>query len=137
MNKLSLIATTAVVSTGGAFAVDAAFTSAHGGHHRAFHHRAFHRAPVHAELVLPARDNTFRTITIDRGRISGVDGSTVHLSVGTRDATYRTIDVTVGSDDIVILDGHRASVGDLGSGDRARITQRPKRTVVLAFEPRR
>ena len=134
MNKLSLIATTAAISASGAFAVDAAFTSAHGGsHHRAFHHRAFHRAPVHAELVVPARDNSFKTITFDRGTITGVDGSTVHLREGTRNATYRTVEIALGDDVIVWVNGHRASVGDLKADQRARITQRPRGTFVRAF----
>jgi hypothetical protein len=134
MNKLSLIATTAAISTGGAFAVDAAFTSAHGDGFR--HHRALHRGFVHGEFVVPARDNTFKTITIDRGEITGVDGSTIHLREGTRDATYKTIDITLGDGAIVVINGHRASVGDLKAGDRARVTQRPKRTLVFAFERR-
>jgi hypothetical protein len=134
MNKLALIATTAAVSTGGAFAVDAAFTSAHGG---GFHHRGLHRAgPIHAELVVPARDNTFKTITMDRGSITGVDGSTIHLREGTRDATYKTIDITLGDDAVVFVNGRRASVGDLAAGQRARIVQRPKLTLVNAFARR-
>jgi hypothetical protein len=132
MNKLSLIATTAVVSTGGAFGVNAALTSAHGG--GGFDHRGFHRAPVHAELVVPARDNTFETITFDRGTITGVDGSTVHLREGTKTATYKTVDITLGSDAIVVVNGHKASVSDLKADQKARITQRPKGTFVFAFE---
>jgi hypothetical protein len=133
MNKLSLIATTAIVSTGAAFGVDAALTSAHGG--GGFHHRGFHRAaPVHAELVVPTRDDTFKTITFDRGTITGVDGSTVHLREGTKTATYRTVDITLGNDAIVWVNGHKASVSDLKADQKARITQRPKGTFVFAFE---
>ena len=135
MNKLSLIATTAVVSTGGAFGVNAALTSAHGGGGGGFHHRGFLRAaPVHAEMVLPTRDNTFRTVTFDRGTITGVDGSTVHLREGTKTATYKTVDITLGNDAIVWVNGHKASVSDLKADQRARITQRPKGTFVFAFE---
>ena len=134
MNKLSLVATTAALSTGGAFGVNAAFTSAHGDHHTSFRHHARARF-VHAELVVPARDNTFKTITIDRGRITGVDGSTLHLSVGTKNATYKTTDITIGDNDVVVINGRRASVGDLKAGDKARVTQRPKRTVVFALQP--
>jgi hypothetical protein len=132
MNKLALIATTAAVSTGGAFAIDAAFTSAHRGGLR---HHGFHRGLIHGEFVVPARDNTFKTITIDRGTITGVDGSTIHLREGTRDAVYKTVDITLGSGDLVVINGHKASVGDLKAGDRARITQRPKRTLVFALQP--
>ena len=132
MNKLSLIATTAVVSAGGAFGVNAALTSANGG--GGFHHRGFHRAPVHAEMVVPARDNTFKAITFDRGTITGVDGSTVHLREGTKTATYRTVDITLGSDAIVVVNGHKASVSDLKADQKARITQRPRGTFVFAFE---
>ena len=131
MNKLSLIATTAVVSAGGAFGINAALSSAHGG---GFHHRGFHAAPIHAEYVVPARDNTFKTITFDRGTITGVDGSTVHLREGTKTATYKTVDITLGNDAIVWVNGHKASVGDLKADQKARITQRPKGTFVFAFE---
>ena len=132
MNKLSLIATTAVVSTGAAFGVDAALTSANGG---GFHLRGFHRAaPVHAEMVVPTRDNTFKTITFDRGTITGVDGSTVHLREGTKTATYRTVDITLGNDAIVWVNGHKASVSDLKADQRARIAQRPKGTFVFAVQ---
>ena len=133
MNKLALIATTAAVSTGGAFAIDAAFTSAHRGGLR---RHGFHRGLIHGEFVVPARDNTFKTITIDRGTITGVDGSTIHLREGTRDAVYKTIDITLGSDDVVVINGHRASAGDLQAGDKARVTQRPKGAFVFAFRPR-
>jgi hypothetical protein len=132
MNKLALIATTAAVSTGGAFAIDAAFTSAHRGGLR---RHGFHRGLIHGEFVVPARDNTFKTIAIDRGTITGVDGSMIHLREGTRDAVYKTVDITLGSGDLVVINGHKASVGDLKAGDRARITQRPKRTLVFALQP--
>jgi hypothetical protein len=132
MNKLSLIATTAVVSAGGAFGVAAALSSAHGG--GGFHHRGFHRAPIHAEYVVPARDNTFKTITFDRGTITGIDGATVHLREGTKTATYKTVDITLGNDAIVWVNGEKASVGDLKADQKARIVQRPKGTFVFAFE---
>src|SRR5436190_4673522 len=133
MNKLSLIATTAVVSAGGAFGVNAALSSAHGGG-GGFHHRGFRAAPVHVEYVVPARDNTFKTITFDRGRITGVDGSTVHLREGTKTATYKTVDIALGSDAVVWVNGHKGSVGDLKADQRARIVQRPKGTFVFAFQ---
>jgi hypothetical protein len=134
MNKLSLIATTAVVSSGGAFGINAALSSAHGGSGSGFHHRGFRAAPVHAEFVVPTRTDTFKTITFDRGTITGVDGSTVHLREGTKTATYKTVDITLGSDAVVFVNGHKASVGDLASGQKARITQRPKGTFVVAFQ---
>jgi len=135
MHKLALVASTAAISAGGAFAIDAAVSSA-GNHHHARVGRVAHRV-VHAELVVARRDGTFPTITIDRGQITGVDGSTIHLREGTRDATYKTADITLGSGDVVVLNGQKASAGDLKAGDRAQITQRPKRTVVFAFERRR
>jgi len=132
MNKLSLIATTAVVSAGGALGINAALSSAHGG--GGLHHRGFHRAPIHAEYVVPARDDTFKTITFDRGTITGVDGSTIHLREGTKTATYKTVDITLGNDAVVWVNGHRASAGDLKVDQKAAITQRPKGTFVFARE---
>jgi hypothetical protein len=130
MNKLSLIATTAALSAGGAFGVNAALTSAH-GHHRFFHHHA--RAGfVHAEVVVARRDGSFPTITLDRGTISGVDGSTIHLREGTRRALYKTVDLTLPANAVVRVNGHRGSVSDLKAGMRAAVAQLPKRTVVRA-----
>jgi hypothetical protein len=91
---------------------------------------------IHAEFVVPARDDTFKTITMDRGVITGVNGSTVSLREGTRDATYKTVDVTLGDDAVVWVNGQQASVGDLKADQKARITQLPKRTLVVAFDRR-
>ncbi|MGZ3441195.1 MAG: hypothetical protein ACXVDD_16860, partial [Polyangia bacterium] len=69
MHKLALVAATAAVSAGGAFALDAAVSSA-GNHNRARLARIGQRV-VHAELVVARGDGTFPTITIDRGMIAG------------------------------------------------------------------
>ena len=138
MNKLALVATTAVVSTGGAFAVDAAVSSA-GNHHRHHAKRMVHtrlahlgRHVVHAEVVVARRDGSFPTITIDRGRISGVDGSTIHLREGTAKTLYKTVDLTLPAGAVVRVNGHRGSISDLKAGMRAAVAQLPKRTVVRA-----
>jgi hypothetical protein len=138
MNKLALVATTAAVSAGGAFAVDAAVSSA-GNHHRGAHQRALHarlahmgRHVVHADLVVARRDGTFPTITIDRGTIAGVDGSTIHLREGTAQAVYKTVDLTLPTDAIVRVNGRRGTIADLHAGMRAAVAQLPKRTVVRA-----
>jgi hypothetical protein len=130
MHKLALVAATAAVSAGGAFAVDAAVSSA-GNHNRARLARIGQRV-VHAELVVARRDGTFPTITIDRGTITGVDGSTIHLREGTAKALYKTVDLTLPTDVIVRVNGRRGSLSDLHAGMRAGIAQLPKRTVVRA-----
>jgi hypothetical protein len=137
MNKLALVATTAAVATGGAFAVDAAVSTA-GNHQRhakhTVHTRLAHlgRHVVHAEVVVARRDGSFPTITIDRGRISGVDGSTLHLREGTGKALYKTVDLTLPAGAVVRVNGHRGSISDLKPGMRAMVAQLPKRTVVRA-----
>jgi hypothetical protein len=137
MNKLALVATTAAVSTGGAFGVNAAVSSAGNHHHhakRTVHTRLAHlgRHVVHAEVVVARRDGSFPTITLDRGSISGVDGSTIHLREGTRKALYKTVDLTLPAGAVVRVNGHRGSVSDLKAGMRAVVAQLPKRTVVRA-----
>jgi hypothetical protein len=90
------------------------------------------RHVVHAEVVVARRDGSFPTITIDRGRISGVDGSTIHLREGTRKALYKTVDLTLPAGAVVRVNGHRGSISDLKAGMRAVVAQLPKRTVVRA-----
>jgi hypothetical protein len=130
MHKLALVASTAAISAGGAFAIDAAVSSA-GSHHHARFGRIAHRV-VHAELVVARRDGTFPTITIDRGQITGVDGSTLHLREGTAKALYKTVDLTLPADAVVRVNGHRGSISDLHAGMRAAVAQLPKHTVVRA-----
>jgi hypothetical protein len=137
MNKLALVATTAAVSTGGAFGVNAAVSTAGNHHHhakRTVHTRLAHlgRHVVHAEVVVARRDGSFPTITIDRGRISGVDGSTIHLREGTGKALYKTVDLTLPAGAVVRVNGQRGSISDLKAGMRAVVAQLPKRTVVRA-----
>lgn len=130
MHKLALVATTAAVSAGGAFAIDAAVSSA-GNHHHARLARVAHRV-VHAELVVARPDGTFPTITVDRGTITGVDGSTIHLREGTATALYKTVDLTLPADAVVRVNGRRGSVSDLKAGMRAGVAQLPHRTLVRA-----
>jgi hypothetical protein len=95
-----------------------------------------HLGFVHAEFVVPARDNSFKTITIDRGTITGVSGSTVSLREGTIDATYKTVDIALGDDALIVVNGHKASAGDLQADMKAQITRKPNHTFVFAFGPR-
>ena len=131
MHKLALVATTAAVSVGATVGIDAAVSSAGGHHHARLARLAAHRV-VHAELVVARPDGTFPTITVDRGTVTGIDGSTIHLREGTAKALYKTVDLTLPQDAIVRVNGRRASVSDLRAGMRAGVAQLPHRTLVRA-----
>jgi hypothetical protein len=134
MRTLALASCVAAVSVGGTLAADAALSSAHGPGAAAFragHHR-LQRGIVHADLVVAAPDGTFKNVTVDRGWITAVNGSTISLREGTKSATYKTVDITVPTGVVVRVNRHSATLGDLKPGQRAQIAQLPKRTIVIA-----
>jgi hypothetical protein len=142
MRTLALVSCVAAASVGATVAVDAATSagsksSPHraGSRHPGLRHlgaRRVLRRVVHADLVVARRDGTFPTITIDRGRIGAVSGSTVSLVEGTAKATYKSVDIALPAGAVVRVNGRRASAAELKPGMRARVLQAPRRTVVRA-----
>ena len=115
MVKTAAIATTCAFAGAG---LGIAGAEAHHGHGFGF----FKRGPIHSESVFPDRQGGFQTITTDRGEVTAVSGDQLTLREGTRDATYKTVTLTVPADK---LQGVQV-------GEKAIVVQSPKGTFVRA-----
>lgn len=115
MVKTAAIATTCALAGAG---LGIAGADAHHGRGFGF----FHRGPVHSESVFPARDGSFKTITMDRGEVTAVSGDQLTLREGTKNATYKTETFTVPADQLQGVD----------VGEKAVVVQSPKGTFVKA-----
>jgi len=119
----------------------AATPTSHSSHAGAAHVRPLApwrllRRTVHAQLVIHTKHG-FVTATIDRGRVAGVSGDVLTLTEGTPKATYRTVQLTLPpSSTRVRLDGHRSTLGQLSSADRALVVEGPHRALVIAHRMR-
>jgi hypothetical protein len=114
MFKTTAIATTCAIVGAGA---GIAGSEAHHGH--GFGH---FRGPVHSEAVFPDRDGGFKTVTMDRGEVTAVDGDQLTLREGTRTATYKTVTLTVPADKLQGVD----------VGEKAVVVQSPRGVFVSA-----
>jgi hypothetical protein len=100
--------------------------------HRALAPRRLIRRTVEAELVVDTRRG-FVTVTIDRGIVRSTSADVLTLAVGTRKATYRTVQLTLpAASTRVRNDGHRASLDQLAAGERAIVVRGPHRALVIA-----
>jgi hypothetical protein len=137
MTRARLLLVAAGCTAAGALGAGTVGTLANGGLHQRGHHGVRGLAgAVHAEVVVPRRDNTFTTVTFDRGEVVSVAGRDLTIREGTRDATYKTVTLTLPDDARVRIrrdgDAGPDALSDLRAGDRVRVRQSTRRTVVLA-----
>jgi hypothetical protein len=133
--NLKIIAIAAVCALAGAGA-GIAGAGAHSGHH-GHHFGRLGRAPVHAELVVPTRQGTFKTVTFDRGTVDSVSGDQLTIKEGTRTATFKTLTLTIPADAKVRRNGEDAQLSDLQQGDVVAVTSiEGGKTLVKAFVPK-
>jgi hypothetical protein len=78
----------------------------------------------------------FVTVTFDRGFVQSVSGQQLTVRVGTRNATYKTITLTIPANARVRDNGHAAKLSDLTAGQRVLVVKGPQRTFVIAHTPR-
>lgn len=95
--------------------------------------RALRRA-VHVDAVVPGTGGTFKTVTYDRGVLQSVSANQLTLREGTKQATYRSITLTIPGGATVRLDRAPAQLSQLRAGDRVRVLAGPKRTLVTASD---
>ena len=129
----------AAVGAAGAYVGDAASSpsassaatnkAGHAGGARRGPLRALRRA-VHADAVVPTKDGSFVTVTLDRGVIEKVDGNALTLKEGTRNATYRTVTLQIPSNAVVRIKRQPGKLSDVQQGQRAIVVHGPKRTLV-------
>jgi hypothetical protein len=89
------------------------------------------RGAVHVEAVVHTKSG-FRTVTLDRGYVESVSGDTLTLREATRNATYRTVTITVPSTARVRNQRRPATLSQLSAGEHVVVVQGLKRTWVIA-----
>ncbi len=89
------------------------------------------RRAVHADLVVAAKDGTFVNVTVDRGFVEKVDGSSLTLREGTKRATYKTITLDIPSNAVVRIKRKPGKLSDVKVGQHAMVVHGPKRTLVI------
>jgi hypothetical protein len=134
LRTTAVAATCALVGAGAGIAG----SQAHEGHfsNHGNHFGRFGRAPVHADLVVPAKGGTFQTVTFDRGTVDSVSGDQLTIKEGTKSATYKTITLTIPSDAKIRRNGENAQLSDLQQGDGVAVVSTDGKTLVKAFSAR-
>lgn len=91
---------------------------------------------VHGDLVVKTKTG-FGTVTFDRGKVDSVSGQQLTMTDATRNASYKTITLTIPSGAVIRDDRKPAALSDLKAGQRVIVVQAPKRTIVVAHTPKR
>lgn len=94
------------------------------------------RRAVSITAVVPAGNGKFATISVERGTLEAVSGSTITLGEGTPRAAYKTVTVTLPANAVVRLSRQASSLSALSAGDHLTVVQGPHRTLVSARPPR-
>jgi len=97
--------------------------------------RRWSRRAVHGDLVIATRTG-FATVRFDRGTISSVNGQQLTITEGIRQASPRTVILTVPANARVRDNRHQATMSDLKDGQRVLVIRAPKRTFVIAHTAR-
>jgi hypothetical protein len=91
---------------------------------------------VHGDLVVPTRTG-FANVSFDRGTVRSLSGQQLTLAEGTRKATYKTLSLTIPGGAVVRVNGKKASLGGVKPDQRVIVIRAPKRTLVIARDPRK
>ncbi len=91
------------------------------------------RRAVHADAVVGAKGGKFVRVTFDRGIVKSVAGDQLTLTEGTKQASYKTVTLTVPAGAIVHVDRAVSQLSSIKPGQRAFVFVGPKRTRVGAF----
>ncbi|MGI8558778.1 MAG: hypothetical protein ACR2ND_10810 [Solirubrobacteraceae bacterium] len=91
------------------------------------------RRAVHADAVIVANGGKFVPVTFDRGIVQSVAGNQLTLTEGTKQASYKTVTLTVPADAIVHNDRALSQLSSIKPGQRAFVFVGPKHTRVGAF----
>jgi hypothetical protein len=89
------------------------------------------RRAVHADLVVPTKGGKFVNVTVDRGIVEKVDGTSLTLKEGTKTATYKTITLDLPSNAVVRIKRKAGKLSDVKVGQHAMVVKGPQRTLVI------
>jgi hypothetical protein len=90
---------------------------------------------VHGDLIVPTKTG-FAAVTFDRGTVKSVSGQQLTLTEGTKQATYKTVTLTIPTTARVRDNRKKATLADVKTGQRATVVKTPKATFVIARSPR-
>jgi hypothetical protein len=93
--------------------------------------RRLARHAVHGDLTIATRTG-LETVSFDRGRIQRVNGQQLTITEGIRQASSRTVTVTVPANARVRDNRRVATMSELKDGQRVLVIRAPKRTFVIA-----
>jgi hypothetical protein len=88
------------------------------------------RRAVHADLVVPTQGGKFVNVAVDRGVVQKVEGSSLTLTEGTKNATYKSITIDLPSNAVVRIKRKPGKLSDVKAGQRAMVVRGPQRTLV-------
>lgn len=129
----------AITSAGAATRAPSASTTAAGAtgaHRRPGLARRVLGAAVQGNLVVPSKSG-FVTLTFSRGVVqSAPSGNQLTITERTKKAVYKNVTLTIPANARVRNNGHRASLGQLTTGERVEVLTTPARTWVIARTPR-
>ncbi len=145
-SRLLLVAVSCAVLGAGASAIASAGASSGSSTKPAARSAAGQRLRTRAlrRLALRAVDGNlvvktgtgFAHLTFERGKLDSVSGQQLTIAEGTKNATYRTVTVTVPANAVVRDDRQKATLSALKPGQRVVVLQAPKRTYVIARTPK-
>jgi hypothetical protein len=140
--RLLLVAASCTALGAGASAIATAGAatnnSAHGGKGRTAQIRPGRRLAaraVHGDLIV-ATQTGFVPVTFDRGTVNSVSGQQLTLTEGTKQATYKTVTLTIPTTAHVCDNRQKTTLADVKTGQRATVVKTPKATFVIARTPR-
>jgi len=96
--------------------------------------RLLARHTIDGQLVV-ATKNGFEHVTIARGTVQSVSGQQLTIAEGTRNATYRTVTMTLPATTTVRDDRANATLAQVQAGQRALVIVGPDRALVIARTP--
>ncbi|MDQ6776642.1 MAG: hypothetical protein M3071_10605 [Actinomycetota bacterium] len=103
------------------------------GHHagRGLRVRMLARRAVQGDVVIATKTGKFVNVTFSRGLVSSVSGQQLTIAEGTKQATYRTVTLTIPTT-ARVRDSHQvAALSDLKAGQHVMVIQAPQRTWVI------
>ena len=89
------------------------------------------RRAVHADLVVATKDGKFVNVTVDRGIVEKVEGNSLTLKEGTKNATYKTMTIDLPSNVVVRVKRKPGKLADVKAGQHAMVVRGPQRTAVI------
>lgn len=90
------------------------------------------RHAVSASVVVSNGHGQFATVSLVRGTLVSISGSSLTVREGTARSSYKTVTLSLPADAVVRIAHARSSLSALSAGEHVLVIQGPKRTLVAA-----